>query len=75
MQILHFVQDDTAKSDGGNANLPIGGFKSTIQENGDPRDDSEKPTAMAKGKCCGGRSTCATDSYKRQLPDGLVEGC
>ena len=75
MQILHFVQDEAAKSDGGNANLPIGGFKSAIQENGDPRDDSEKPTAMAKGKCCGGRSTCATDSYKRQLPDGLVEGC
>jgi len=26
----------------GNATLPIGGFKSAIQENGDPRDDSEK---------------------------------
>jgi hypothetical protein len=47
MQILHFVQDDTLKSDGGNANLLIGGLKSAIQENGDPRDDSEKRTAMA----------------------------
>jgi hypothetical protein len=36
--------------DGGNANLPIGGFKSAIQENGGPRDDSEKRTATGEGE-------------------------
>lgn len=33
----------------GNVNLAVGGFKGAIHENGDPREDGEKRTAMARG--------------------------
>ena len=38
---------------------PIGGFKSAIQENGDPRDDSEKLTATARGNGAASGRRCA----------------